>query len=582
MSNAATSGTTGTSLPGTLTTGVISNALGAVGAPSYTFTGDLDTGMWSSGANTIKFSTAGADVGTISSTGAWTLGVAGVANRINGGFGVDRVAAANIKVDIDKSSTTTTFDPADITLRVANNQSSAANQYTGIAFGNWQWTGAIYTIQEATAAARMMKFYHSDASGGTVGTVNGNGAWTLGPASSTATNLAVNGGMSTTHGVFGGSSYTASVYHDFKGADGFYARGDNAVNYDLNVINTRSTSIGTSGARILLSANDGNKVAVWSSITGSNIRFGAYTALDVDFVSGSSGTTKVGGFTSAGVWTLGPSGSSATNLIVNGSASLTTSNDGGHALTITNGSNGTSATAALRLFGGGAAAASAHVMYYNGVAATNWVVGCKNSDNTFNFALSGVENLSTGIFGTISAAGAWTLGPSGSSATNLVVNGALSTTHGIVFPGTDIASAGANTLDDYEEGTWTPVFTASSTPPTSVTYTTQTGLYTKVGRKVTCTGYILLSSKGSGGAGIVKITGLPFTGNSATSSQGVANLAFYSGYTTNVIAPYGFMPNGTAYLYMEHQTAASTGELDTAWSDVGNAWQIGFSVTYQV
>jgi len=38
----------------------IANASGAVGAPSYSFTGDLDTGMWRNAANTINFSVAGA------------------------------------------------------------------------------------------------------------------------------------------------------------------------------------------------------------------------------------------------------------------------------------------------------------------------------------------------------------------------------------------------------------------------------------------------------------------------------------------------------------------------------------------
>lgn len=51
----------------------------------------------------------------------------------------------------------------------------------------------------------------------------------------------------------------------------------------------------------------------------------------------------------------------------------------------------------------------------------------------------------------------------------------------ITFPATQVPSANANTLDDYEEGTWTPILsnlTISGTP-------TYTGRYTKVGRQVT-------------------------------------------------------------------------------------------------
>jgi hypothetical protein len=39
----------------------LSNQLGAVGTPSYSFTGDLDTGMWSPGADILALSTAGAE-----------------------------------------------------------------------------------------------------------------------------------------------------------------------------------------------------------------------------------------------------------------------------------------------------------------------------------------------------------------------------------------------------------------------------------------------------------------------------------------------------------------------------------------
>jgi hypothetical protein len=62
---------------------------------------------------------------------------------------------------------------------------------------------------------------------------------------------------------------------------------------------------------------------------------------------------------------------------------------------------------------------------------------------------------------------------------------------------------------DYEEGTWTPElrFTGATT---GITYTTQTGRYTKIGRLVSAQCRILLSSKGSA-AGSAEIYGLPFT-----------------------------------------------------------------------
>jgi hypothetical protein len=79
---------------------------------------------------------------------------------------------------------------------------------------------------------------------------------------------------------------------------------------------------------------------------------------------------------------------------------------------------------------------------------------------------------------------------------------------GITFPATQSASSDANTLDDYEEGTWTPTLYGSTTAG-STTYDVQSGTYTKVGRLVTCQIYLDISNKT--GTGSVTIGGLPFT-----------------------------------------------------------------------
>jgi hypothetical protein len=67
----------------------------------------------------------------------------------------------------------------------------------------------------------------------------------------------------------------------------------------------------------------------------------------------------------------------------------------------------------------------------------------------------------------------------------------------------------ANLLDDYEEGSFTPSFTASTTAPT-IAYNTQTASYTKIGNTVTYTIFIVTNSR-SGGSGNLSVTGLPFT-----------------------------------------------------------------------
>ena len=63
-------------------------------------------------------------------------------------------------------------------------------------------------------------------------------------------------------------------------------------------------------------------------------------------------------------------------------------------------------------------------------------------------------------------------------------------------------------LADYEEGNWTPTLRFGG-GSTDMTYTTQQGRYTKVGRTVTIRFEITLSNKGSS-TGEADITGLPF------------------------------------------------------------------------
>jgi len=68
----ATSPTLVTPTLGAASATSVANALGAVGTPSYTFTGDLNTGLWSPAADTLAFSTNGAESFRINSTGGIT------------------------------------------------------------------------------------------------------------------------------------------------------------------------------------------------------------------------------------------------------------------------------------------------------------------------------------------------------------------------------------------------------------------------------------------------------------------------------------------------------------------------------
>jgi len=94
---------------------------------------------------------------------------------------------------------------------------------------------------------------------------------------------------------------------------------------------------------------------------------------------------------------------------------------------------------------------------------------------------------------------------------------------GIVLGAT--SNTDANTLDDYEEGTFTPTITGSSSNP-SVTYITQAGKYTKVGNLVTVSIY-LETSAFSGGGGDLQFSGLPFTSVNVTASPSQGAISFF-------------------------------------------------------
>ena len=79
---------------------------------------------------------------------------------------------------------------------------------------------------------------------------------------------------------------------------------------------------------------------------------------------------------------------------------------------------------------------------------------------------------------------------------------------GVKFPATQVSSTDANTLDDYEEGTFTPAVSFGG-GTTGISYGLQEGFYTKVGRLCFASLRVTLTSKGSS-TGAATLS-LPFT-----------------------------------------------------------------------
>ena len=117
---------------------------------------------------------------------------------------------------------------------------------------------------------------------------------------------------------------------------------------------------------------------------------------------------------------------------------------------------------------------------------------------------------------------------------------------GIAFPATQSASTDANTLDDYEEGTWTPTVTSGSGSFTTVS---ATGTYVKIGKQVTTFTVVTITTAGTA-SGQINFT-LPFTVASSpngsavgaaieASAVGITGVTFTSSSTTGSIKKYDY------------------------------------------
>jgi hypothetical protein len=170
-----------------------------------------------------------------------------------------------------------------------------------------------------------------------------------------------------------------------------------------------------------------------------------------------------------------------------------------------------------------------------------------------------------------------------SFATTIGVGGATPSTSGagITFPATQSASTDANTLDDYEEGTWTP--TVSIAGATGITYARRTGLYTKIGNVVHCEMTIDLSNKGTGASAgtAVEIQGLPFT-HSSTSNNYPNFFIAAATLATNCVQTSGQIAFGSTTITPIKSTGSTAADAQMVNSDIANTSQFRASFIYLV
>ena len=146
--------------------------------------------------------------------------------------------------------------------------------------------------------------------------------------------------------------------------------------------------------------------------------------------------------------------------------------------------------------------------------------------------------------------------------------GILQLTSGITFPATAVAATDVNTLDDYEEGTWTPSVGGTAT------YHSQEGNYTKIGRTVSIRCFIRINVLGTGSS--YKITGIPFA-----SGDGVTSLhvGYFESLAVNVVFIAGYIVGSDIFAT---SATAATASATNQPAIFGNSAIIYFSGVYNV
>lgn len=142
------------------------------------------------------------------------------------------------------------------------------------------------------------------------------------------------------------------------------------------------------------------------------------------------------------------------------------------------------------------------------------------------------------------------------------------------FPAAQNASADPNTLDDFEEGTFTPGMTFNASA-TGVTFTTQTARYIKIGRLVICEIRIVLTSNGTG-VGSARVTALPFTSDATYNSPSAPAYVTAGGSSASGIFAL-VEPSATTALLLIPGATTTAIATDTNVTDTFAVW---IKITY--
>lgn len=435
---------------------------------------------------------------------------------------------------------------------------SAAN-LTSFPTLNQNTTGTAATVTGATQAS-----ITSAANLVTVGALN-SGSITSGFGAIDVGTDAISGGAITGSGdsTIERSQAGAGVYFKIKNTS------NTANSGAIQAIHTGGTSGGT---------------AITQYYNGTNVMYAGCTQdMGTFFVgsdpSGAAGAAKITstGLNSTVIGATTPAAGSFTTLAASGAISYTGNSSGailqGAYLSNQANANSTGVSLDFNCYPGSAVMAKVHAIR----TAVSYAPAALVLSSSYNNTLVEGLRLSTvdGVNSTTTVTGAITASTTGKVGTTLGVGGATPSASGagITFPATQSASTDPNTLDDYEEGTFTAGITCATSG--TVTLIASTLMYTKVGRLVHIYGRIQVGSVSSP-VGDVRLTGLPFA---AVTGQYSGGGIFTEGLSAgpNCIIVRAF--SATTELDIATFANGVTGELGTYIK--GNTF-FGFAVTYSV
>jgi trimeric autotransporter adhesin len=320
-------------------------------------------------------------------------------------------------------------------------------------------------------------------------------------------------------GMFAGNLNTTGSYNTYVGRGNGYGAGDAMTTGSANVIlgafsgNNAGLDIRTASNHIVLSDGDGNPRGIFDS----------------------SGNLLVGGTNN------NPAGANVAGHAIGASGYISTTRDGGFAAFL----NRKTSDGEIVRFGKdgatvGSIGTSAETMYVSSAQAGGMKFTYLNSTNALMIPVTTAG---------ANADATHDLGYSSSRFRDLYLSG------GVYLGGT----GAANKLDDFETGTWTPALQRVGAG-NSLTYTSQTGYYTKVGRKVSVNGRIVINAVTSQGSSVSYISGLPFSIGGLASITFAGSVGTNTGLATVVVSVCMARGTETSITFRDH--ANTTANLD--------------------